>query len=287
MKKLIFNTDKGFIQTVSSDEEIAKNSIVLFDGNEILNELATKPVHEVVIEKIIQALKRIPHQKTKVTIPVDCLISWGISFNPNELNTTIRVPDKSSVSKIKEFLFQKLVDSNLDVRSLNCLKAADIEYWFQVITYKRNDLIKFRNYGKKSIKKLEETFTEHGITVEKWDMIAELPTTIAFDPESRSCSSIESIAQSEEWKRFCEIVSVVEDGSDMLAKDFILIDGSDYCQKTYDILKFDNKDNKYAKKITSADDRTELELIVGKIRELVSEFYMKEAKLFVESLPLE
>lgn len=287
MKKLIFNTDKGFIQTVSSDEEIAKNSIVLFDGNEILNELATKPVHEVVIEKIIQALKRIPHKKTKVTIPVDCIIDWGISFNPNELNTAVRVPDKSLVSKIKEFLLQKLVDSDLDVRSLNCLKAADIEYWFQVITYKRNDLIKFRNYGKKSIKKLEETFTEHGITVEKWDMIAELPTTITFDPESRPCSSIESIVQSEEWKRFCDIVSVVEDGNTMKARDFILISGSDYCQKTYSILKFDNEDNKYAKKITDTKKQKELTVVIEKIRELVSEFYMKEAKLFIESLPLE
>ncbi len=56
---------------------------------------------------------------------------------------------------IRQLLKTKLNDLDLSVRSLNCLKAADIETLGQLVTYNRNDLLKFRNFGKKSLIELE------------------------------------------------------------------------------------------------------------------------------------
>nr|HQG67752.1 DNA-directed RNA polymerase subunit alpha C-terminal domain-containing protein [Paludibacteraceae bacterium] len=50
----------------------------------------------------------------------------------------------------------KLTDLELSVRALNCLKAADIETLGQLCSFQRNDLLKFRNFGKKSLAELEE-----------------------------------------------------------------------------------------------------------------------------------
>lgn len=50
----------------------------------------------------------------------------------------------------------KVIDLNLTVRSLNCLKAADIETLGDLIKYNKNDLLKFRNFGKKSMTELDD-----------------------------------------------------------------------------------------------------------------------------------
>jgi DNA-directed RNA polymerase subunit alpha len=42
------------------------------------------------------------------------------------------------------------------VRALNCLKAADVETLGQLVAYNKNDLLKFRNFGKKSLTELED-----------------------------------------------------------------------------------------------------------------------------------
>lgn len=50
----------------------------------------------------------------------------------------------------------KVIDLNITVRSLNCLKAADIETLGDLIKYNKNDLLKFRNFGKKSMAELDD-----------------------------------------------------------------------------------------------------------------------------------
>jgi len=57
---------------------------------------------------------------------------------------------------IRQLLKTKLVDLDLSVRALNCLKAADVETLGDLVTYNKNDLLKFRNFGKKSLTELEE-----------------------------------------------------------------------------------------------------------------------------------
>ncbi len=60
------------------------------------------------------------------------------------------------VLHMRQLLKRKLSDLNLSVRALNCLKAADVETLGQLVSYTRNDLLKFRNFGKKSLIELEE-----------------------------------------------------------------------------------------------------------------------------------
>ena len=57
---------------------------------------------------------------------------------------------------MRQLLKTKLADMNLSVRALNCLKAADVETLGELVKYQKNDLLKFRNFGKKSLTELDE-----------------------------------------------------------------------------------------------------------------------------------
>ncbi|EHO67733.1 DNA-directed RNA polymerase subunit alpha [Prevotella micans F0438] len=59
---------------------------------------------------------------------------------------------------MRQLLKTKLTDSslNLSVRALNCLKAADVETLGDLIQYNKTDLLKFRNFGKKSLSELDD-----------------------------------------------------------------------------------------------------------------------------------
>ncbi len=57
---------------------------------------------------------------------------------------------------MRQLLKTKLVDMDLSVRALNCLKAADVETLGDLVSYTKADLLKFRNFGKKSLTELEE-----------------------------------------------------------------------------------------------------------------------------------
>lgn len=60
------------------------------------------------------------------------------------------------VLHMRQLLKTKLVDMDLSVRALNCLKAADVETLGDLVQFNKNDLLKFRNFGKKSLTELEE-----------------------------------------------------------------------------------------------------------------------------------
>ncbi len=60
------------------------------------------------------------------------------------------------VLHMRQLLKTKLVDLDLSVRALNCLKAADVDTLGDLVTYNRNDLLKFRNFGKKSLTELDD-----------------------------------------------------------------------------------------------------------------------------------
>lgn len=75
---------------------------------------------------------------------------------------------------IRQLLKTKLVDLDLSVRALNCLKAADVETLGDLVTFNKNDLLKFRNFGKKSLTELEELVRnknlEFGMNVSKYKL---------------------------------------------------------------------------------------------------------------------
>jgi len=57
---------------------------------------------------------------------------------------------------MRQLLKTKLIDMDLSVRALNCLKAAEVETLGDLVSYNKNDLMKFRNFGKKSLTELDE-----------------------------------------------------------------------------------------------------------------------------------
>ena len=65
---------------------------------------------------------------------------------------------------MRQLLKTKLVDMDLSVRALNCLKAADVETLGDLVSYTKADLLKFRNFGKKSLTELEELVRSKSLT---------------------------------------------------------------------------------------------------------------------------
>ncbi len=60
------------------------------------------------------------------------------------------------VLHMRQLLKSKLVDMDLSVRALNCLKSAEVETLGELVKFNKNDLLKFRNFGKKSLSELDE-----------------------------------------------------------------------------------------------------------------------------------
>jgi DNA-directed RNA polymerase subunit alpha len=68
------------------------------------------------------------------------------------------------VLHMRQQLKQKLVDMDLSVRALNCLKSAEVETLGELVQYNKTDLLKFRNFGKKSLSELEELLASLGLS---------------------------------------------------------------------------------------------------------------------------
>ena len=60
------------------------------------------------------------------------------------------------VLHMRQLLKTKLVDMDLSVRALNCLKSAEVETLGELVVFNKTDLLKFRNFGKKSLTELDE-----------------------------------------------------------------------------------------------------------------------------------
>jgi len=83
---------------------------------------------------------------------------------------TLEAPEKAETEEfdesslhMRQLLKTKLVDMDLSVRALNCLKAADVETLGDLVSFNKNDLLKFRNFGKKSLTELEELVASKGL----------------------------------------------------------------------------------------------------------------------------
>jgi DNA-directed RNA polymerase subunit alpha len=65
---------------------------------------------------------------------------------------------------MRQLLKTKLIDMDLSVRALNCLKAAEVETLGDLVSFNKNDLMKFRNFGKKSLTELDELVHIKGLS---------------------------------------------------------------------------------------------------------------------------
>ena len=65
---------------------------------------------------------------------------------------------------MRQLLKTRLIDMDLSVRALNCLKAAEVDTLGDLVSYNKNDLMKFRNFGRKSLTELEELVVLKGLS---------------------------------------------------------------------------------------------------------------------------
>jgi DNA-directed RNA polymerase subunit alpha len=64
---------------------------------------------------------------------------------------------------MRQLLKTRLIDMDLSVRALNCLKAAEVDTLGDLVSFNKSDLMKFRNFGKKSLTELEELVNVKGL----------------------------------------------------------------------------------------------------------------------------
>ena len=66
-------------------------------------------------------------------------------------------------NRLRNLLETELIDFDLSVRALNCLKCAEVYTVGDLVRYYRTDLLKFRNFGKKSLTELDEFLENKGL----------------------------------------------------------------------------------------------------------------------------
>ena len=101
------------------------------------------------------------HPKEALKEAAKILIQHFMLFSDEKI--TINMDDTSDndtlddeALRMRQLLKTKLSDQDLSVRALNCLKAADVDTVGDLVKLNRNDLLKFRNFGKKSLTELDE-----------------------------------------------------------------------------------------------------------------------------------
>ncbi len=101
------------------------------------------------------------HPKDALKEAAKILIYHFMLFSDEKI--TLENPNNESnqefdeeVLHMRQLLKTKLTDMNLSVRALNCLKAADVETLGDLVQYNKTDLLKFRNFGKKSLSELDD-----------------------------------------------------------------------------------------------------------------------------------
>src|SRR5205814_8809964 len=108
------------------------------------------------------------HPKEALKEAAEILIHHFMLFSDEKI--TLETKEKSPNEELDEntlhmrqLLSTKLVDMDLSVRALNCLKAADVETLGDLVAFNKNDLLKFRNFGKKSLTELEDLIAAKGL----------------------------------------------------------------------------------------------------------------------------
>ncbi len=120
------------------------------------------------------------HPKDALTEAAKILIQHFMLFSDEKISLET-APEKSSTEildeealRMRHLLLTKLSDMELSVRALNCLKAANIETFADLVSHQRAELMKFRNFGKKSLNEIDVLMDRvklnFGIDVSKYNI---------------------------------------------------------------------------------------------------------------------
>ena len=119
------------------------------------------------------------HPKEALKEAAKILIQHFMLFSDERITLDVETRQTSeefdeNTLHIRQLLKTKLVDMDLSVRALNCLKAAEVETLGQLVAFNRADLLKFRNFGKKSLNELEQLVAsknlDFGMNISKYKL---------------------------------------------------------------------------------------------------------------------
>ncbi|MCR4965068.1 MAG: DNA-directed RNA polymerase subunit alpha [Bacteroidales bacterium] len=109
------------------------------------------------------------HPKDALKEAANILIQHFALFTDEKITQDTPEPAQEAISNddntmlIRQVLSSKLIDMDLSVRALNCLKSAELETLGDLVAIHKSDLLKFRNFGKKSLAELEELVHSKGL----------------------------------------------------------------------------------------------------------------------------
>ena len=104
--------------------------------------------------------------KQALTDASKILIQHFLLFSDEKINLENEISDDfdEDTLHMRQLLKTELTDFGLSVRALNCLKTAEVYTFGELVSYKKSDMLKFRNFGKKSLSELEDLIEEKGLT---------------------------------------------------------------------------------------------------------------------------
>ena len=103
--------------------------------------------------------------KLALTEASKILIQHFMLFSDEKINLEVDAVDDfdEDTLHMRQLLKTELTDFGLSVRALNCLKTAEVYTLGELVSFKKSDMLKFRNFGKKSLTELEELIDEKGL----------------------------------------------------------------------------------------------------------------------------
>ena len=108
------------------------------------------------------------HPKDALKEAATILIQHFMLFSDERITLEVETKQVSdefdeNTLHVSQLLKTKLTDMDLSVRALNCLKAAEVETLGELVAFNKVDLLKFRNFGKKSLTELENLVESKGL----------------------------------------------------------------------------------------------------------------------------
>ena len=104
--------------------------------------------------------------KQALTEASKILIQHFMLFSDEKINLEEEITDEfdEDTLHMRQLLKTELTEFGLSVRALNCLKTAEVYTLGELVSFKKSDMLKFRNFGKKSLTELEELVKDKGLT---------------------------------------------------------------------------------------------------------------------------
>jgi len=158
------NIDEAPLGTIATDSIFTPIKNVKFDVENFRVEQKTdyeKLIFDVITDGSIDPKDALT-EAAKILIHHFMLFSDERITLEDEETSSENQYDEESL-KMRQLLQSKLTEMDLSVRALNCLKAAEVDTLGDLVTFNKSDLMKFRNFGKKSLTELDELVAVKGL----------------------------------------------------------------------------------------------------------------------------